>query len=305
MDFSQQTGRAPIVLGGNVFGWTADRNASFAVLDAFADAGGTLVDTADSYSQWAPGNSGGESETIIGAWPGRASLAVAGKVGQAKRRPGLSEENIRAAVRDSLERLGRSRFELFYAHFDDPERPIEEVARAFSRLREDGLTDALGVSNFSVDRISAWLDVAEKEGLHAPVVIQKEYSLMERGIETDVIPLARERGLTVMTYYSLARGFLTGKYRDGADEVDSPRAGVAAGYLDERGRAVLSALDEVAAGHATAPAAIALAWLAARPAVSGVIASARDTGQLAGIMAANRVTLEEADTARLDDASGV
>jgi aryl-alcohol dehydrogenase-like predicted oxidoreductase len=307
MDFSQQAGRASIVLGGNVFGWTADRGASFAVLDAFAAAGGTLVDTADSYSQWAPGNSGGESETIIGAWPGRPDrppLALAGKVGQSKRRPGLSEENIRAAIHDSLDRLGRSSFELYYAHFDDPDRPIEEIARSFSQLREDGLAGALGVSNFSAERISAWLDVADQEGLHPPTVIQKEYSLMERGIEKDVIPLARERGLTVMTYYSLARGFLTGKYRDGAAPVDSPRAGVAEGYLDERGRAVLAALDEVAARHATTPVAIALAWLAARPAVSGVIASARDTGQLAGILAATQVRLDEADMGRLDEASG-
>ncbi|WP_317619778.1 aldo/keto reductase [Nonomuraea phyllanthi] len=297
---------APIVLGGNVFGWTADRDASFAVLDAFVAAGGTLIDTADSYSQWAPGNSGGESETIIGAWlAGRGDgppVAIAGKVSQSKHRPGLAPDNIRAAIADSLARLGRTSIELYYAHFDDEDRPIEEIARAFSQLRDEKLIAEIGVSNFSAERIAAWLDVAEREGLHGPTVIQKEYSLMERGIEADVIPLARERGLTVMTYYSLARGFLTGKYRDGA-MVDSPRAQAAAAYLDDRGHAVLAALDEVAARHRAAPAAVALAWLAVRPAVGGVIASARDTGQLSDVLAAARVRLSEEDVARLDAAS--
>ncbi|MCF6470172.1 aldo/keto reductase [Nonomuraea sp. MG754425] len=297
---------APIVLGGNVFGWTADRDASFAVLDAFVAAGGTLIDTADSYSQWAPGNSGGESETIIGAWlAGRGDgppVSIAGKVGQSKHRPGLAAGNIRAAVADSLDRLGRSSIDLYYAHFDDEDRPIEEIARAFSRLRDEKLITEIGVSNFSVARITAWLDVAEREGLHGPTVIQKQYSLMERGIEDDVLPLARERGLTVMTYYSLAHGFLTGKYRDGAT-VDSPRARSAAAYLNERGHAVLGALDEVAARHRAAPAAVALAWLAVRPAVSGVIASARDTAQLRDLLDAARVRLGEQDVARLDAAS--
>lgn len=299
--------RCPLVLGGNVFGWTADRDASFAVLDAYVAAGGTHIDTADSYSQWAPGNAGGESETIIGAWlaarPDHRQVAVASKVGQSTRREGLAEENIRAAVADSLRRLGRSTLDLYYAHFDEQGRPIEEIARAFSQLREDGLIGAIGVSNFDVDRITAWLDVADREGLHAPTVIQKEYSLVERGIEADVVPLASERGLTVMTYYSLGRGFLTGKYRDGATATGSPRASVAAGYLDDRGRAVLAALDEVAARHATVPAAVALAWLATRPLVTGVIASARHTGQLDDLLAATRLRLDQEDVARLDEAS--
>lgn len=301
---------APIVLGGNVFGWTANRDDSFAVLDAYHAAGGTLIDTADSYSQWAAGNSGGESETIIGAWladrtngAGQPGIAIATKVGQATRRKGLAEANIHAAVRDSLDRLGRSSLDVYYAHFDEQGRPIEEIARAFSQLREDGLIAEIGVSNFSAERITAWLDVADRDGLHPPTVIQKEYSLVERGIEADILPLAMARGLTVTTYYSLARGFLTGKYRDGAADVVSPRASVAAGYLDERGRAVLAALDEVAARHHTAPATIALAWLAVRPAVSGVIASARTTEQLADVLAASTVRLTEDDIARLDTAS--
>lgn len=298
---------APLVLGGNVFGWTADRETSFAVLDAFTASGGTLVDTADSYSQWVPGNSGGESEAIIGAWlshrPDSGSPAIATKVGRWIRRPGLSEGNIRAAINDSLERLGRSSVELYYAHFDDEDLPIEEIARAFSRLRDDKLIHEIGVSNFTAERISAWLDVAEREGLHPPTVIQKEYSLMERGIETDILPLARERGLTVMTYYSLARGFLTGKYRDGAPIGDSPRASVAAAYLDDRGRRVLAALDDVAARHSASPAAVALAWLATRPQVSGVITSARNLDQLSDVLAATRIRLGDADIATLTDAS--
>jgi aryl-alcohol dehydrogenase-like predicted oxidoreductase len=300
---------APIVLGGNVFGWTADRDDSFAVLDAYLAGGGTQIDTADSYSQWAPGNSGGESETVIGAWLAnrvdQPAVGIASKVGQATPRKGLAEANIQAAARDSLNRLGRSRLDLYYAHFDEEGRPIEEIARTFSRLREEGLIDRIGVSNFSAERISAWLDVAERDGLHPPTVIQKQYSLMERGIEADIVPLAQARGLTITTYYSLARGFLTGKYRDGAAPVDSPRASVAAGYLDRRGRAVLAALDEVAARHRTALAAIALAWLAARPAVSGVIASARTTEQLADVLAAEAVRLADSDLALLDAASDV
>ena len=165
------------------------------------------------------------------------------------------------------------------------------------------MIDEIGVSNFSAARISAWLDVAEREGLHAPTVIQREYSLLERGIEGDILPLAAERGLSVTTYYSLARGFLTGKYRDGAAAIDSPRAGVAAGYLDDRGRAILAALDEVSARHHTSPTAVALAWLGTRPHISGVIASARTTEQLDGLLAATRLRLDEADIARLESAS--
>lgn len=297
----------PLVFGGNVFGWTADRETSFAVLDHYVSHGGSLVDTADSYSQWVPGNSGGESETILGAWLAergeRDRVRIATKVGQFHRRRGLSGDNIRAAIEDSLERLGRSSVELYYAHFDEEERPIEEIARSFSRLREEGLIDEIGVSNFSVERIAAWLDVAEREGLHAPTVIQKEYSLMERGIEADVVPLARERGLTIMTYYSLARGFLTGKYRDGAACVDSPRAGAAAGVPGRPRSGGLAALDDIAARHGCSVTAVALAWLGTRPQVSGVIASARNTEQRDALIEASRVRLSEADVSRLDAVS--
>ncbi|NKQ57907.1 aldo/keto reductase [Amycolatopsis sp. K13G38] len=295
----------PLVLGGNVFGWTADRETSFEVLDAFVEAGGTHIDTADSYSQWAPGNEGGESETILGAWLADhgAGTTIASKVGQSKHRPGLAPDNIRAALADSLRRLGRDSLDLYYAHFDDEDRPIEEIARTFSRVREEGLIGAIGVSNFSADRIAAWLQIAEREGWHAPTVIQKEYSLVERGIEADIVPLAREHGLSVLTYYSLGRGFLTGKYRDDTPVADSPRAGIAAGYLDDRGRAVLAALDDVSARHGTVPAAIALAWLATRPQVGGVIASGRNTAQLSDILAAARVRLSADDVALLDQAS--
>ncbi|MHA6630269.1 aldo/keto reductase [Pseudonocardia sichuanensis] len=295
-----------LVLGGNVFGWTADRDASFQVLDAYLDHGGALVDTADSYSQWAPGNRGGESERILGEWiaarPEPTPLVIASKVGQSHRRPGLSAENIRAAVHDSLERLGASSLGLYFAHFDEDGRPIEEIARAFSELRAEGLVEEIGVSNLGVERISGWLDVAAREGLYGPTVIQKEYSLVERGIEVDVLPLAQQHGLTVQTYYSLARGFLAGKYRDGT-VVDSPRAQVAAGYLDDRGRAVLAELDAVAARHDASVSAVSLAWLATRPTVGGVIASARTLEQLAGLVEATRLTLDPEDVSRLDEVS--
>lgn len=296
-----------LVLGGNVFGWTADRDASFEVLDAYQAHGGTLIDTSDSYSQWAPGNDGGESETILGEWlasrPAEGRPALASKVGQSHHRPGLSAASIEAALEDTLGRLGVPAVDLYYAHFDEDGRSVEEIARAFSGLRAAGMIGGIGVSNLSPARIAEWLAVAEREGLHGPTVIQKEYSLMERGIETDAVPLAERHGMTVQTYYSLARGFLTGKYRDGAAAVDSPRAGVASGYLDERGRAVLGVLDEVASRHGATPAAVSLAWLASRPGIGGVVASARTPAQFSGLVEATRLELRADDVDELERVS--
>ncbi|WP_116245282.1 aldo/keto reductase [Nocardiopsis sp. FIRDI 009] len=299
---------SPLCLGGNVFGWTADEADSFRILDAYTAAGGTVVDTADSYSAWAEGHRGGESETVIGAWlaaRGRPDgLVIATKVSQHPEFRGLSRDNVRAAAHASLKRLGVATIDLYYAHFDDPDTPLAESAEVFSSLVDEGVIRYIGLSNHSPDRIREWLDICADRGLHAPVCVQPHYNLMERDIETDLVPLARERGLALLPYFGLARGFLTGKYRPGGPDVDSPRAGSARTYLDDpRGARVLEALDSVAAEHGVSPAAVALAWLAGRPGVVSAIASARDTAQLADLLPVHTLELTEEQAARLTRAS--
>lgn len=296
-----------LCLGGNVFGWTADEATSFRVLDDYVAGGGNFVDTADSYSAWAEGHSGGESETVIGRWladRGRPeNLVVATKVGKHPQFPGLSAPNVRAAAEASLARLGVEAIDLYYAHFDDPDTPIAESARAFSRLVDEGRVRAVGLSNHSPERIREWLEVCEEEGLHAPVCVQPHYNLVERGIEADLVPLAVERGLALLPYFGLARGFLTGKYRPGGPEVDSPRASGARAYLeDPRAVRVLEALDAVAKRLDTSVAAVALAWPAARPGVVSVLASARSAEQLADLMPAAGLVLDEESAALLTEA---
>lgn len=290
---------APLALGGNVFGWTADEAASFAVLDAFVAGGGSLVDTADAYSAWVPGHTGGESETVIGRWLAargrRDEVVVATKVSQHPDFRGLAPSTVRAAAQASLERLGTDRIDLYWAHFDDADTPIAETAGAFSALVDDGLVRWIGVSNYSPERIDAWMAAAEADGLHRPVALQPHYNLVERAFEGGLRDRAERYGLGVTPYFALARGFLTGKYRDGGPEVDSPRAGQAAAYLDDRGRRVLAVLDEVAAAHGVAPAAVALAWLRSRPTVVAPIASARSTAQLAPLLASLDVDLSPAE----------
>ena len=277
-----------LCLGGNVFGWTADRDTSFAVLDAYVAAGGNFVDTADSYFWRAPGNSGGESESLIGEWMAsrgnRDSVVVATKVGSWPERKGLSAKNIAEAVDDSLRRLRTDRIDLYYAHRDDPDTAQEETADAFDALVRAGKVRAIGASNFTADRLRSALEISARDGLASYVALQPHYNLVEREeYENALAPLVGSEGLACMPYYALAKGFLTGKYRPDT-QVDSQRSEGALAYLDDRGRAVLAVLDEIAAGHQVPVPAVALAWLAAQPTVTAPIASARTPEQLAALL---------------------
>jgi aryl-alcohol dehydrogenase-like predicted oxidoreductase len=296
----------PLNLGGNVFGWSADADESFAVLDDYAAAGGNFIDTADSYMWRKPGNSGGESETIIGDWMAargnRDSIVVATKVGSWPQRPGLSAENIAAAADDSLRRLRTDHIDLYYAHRDDPDTPLEETLAGFDALVRAGKVRYIAASNYDAPRLTEALDVAARNNLASFVALQPHYNLMERGYEHELAPLVAERGLSCLPYYALAAGFLTGKYT--ADTaVPSVRAGTVAGYLDERGRAVLTELASVARRHGASPATVALAWLAAQPTVSTPIASARTREQLTGLLAMTELRLTDDDLAALGKAS--
>jgi aryl-alcohol dehydrogenase (NADP+) len=298
-----------ICLGGNVFGWTADRDDSFAVLDAYLDGGGNFIDSADSYSAFAPGNSGGESETMLGEWlaarPGaRERVVLATKVGKHPEFKGLSAANVRAAAEASLSRLGVETIDLYYAHLDDPDTPLEETLGAFAELIEAGKVRHVAASNYTAPRLAEALAVAEREGLPRYVAVQPQYSLVERDeFEGELQALCGLEGLPCIPFWGLARGFLTGKYRPGGPSVDSPRAGQAAKYLEGNGVAVLEALDEVAAAHDAAVASIALAWLAAKPTVLAPIASARNVEQLGPLLAAAHLELSAAEIERLDAAS--
>jgi aryl-alcohol dehydrogenase-like predicted oxidoreductase len=298
-----------ICLGGNVFGWTADRDASFAVLDAFLAGGGNFIDTADSYSAFAPGNSGGESETILGAWltarPGaRERVVLATKVGKHPQFMGLSPANIRAAAEASLARLATDRIDLYYAHSDDPSTSIEETLAAFAALIEEGKVRHVAASNYSAPRLAEALAIAERESLPRYVALQPQYSLVERGAyEGELMDLCEREGLACIPYWGLARGFLTGKYRPGGPDVDSPRAAGAAAYLNERGIAVLEALDAVAAAHDAEVASVALAWLLAQPTVLAPIASARNVEQLDSLLAVSSLELSPQEIARVAAAS--
>ena len=277
-----------LCLGGNVFGWTADRDTSFAVLDAYVAAGGNFVDTADSYFWRAPGNSGGESEALIGEWMesrgNRDAVVVATKVGSWPERKGLSAKNIAEAVDDSLRRLRTDHIDLYYAHRDDPDVPQEETADAFDALVRAGKVRALGASNFTAERLRSALEISARDGLAPYVALQPHYNLVEREeYENALAPLVESEGLACMPYYALAKGFLTGKYRPDT-QVESERSEGALAYLDDRGRAVLAVLDEIAAGHQVPVAAVALAWLAAQPTVTAPIASARTPEQLAALL---------------------
>ncbi len=274
-----------LCLGGNVFGWTADEADSFAVLDAFTAAGGNFIDTADSYSAWVPGHKGGESETIIGKWlaarANRDSVILATKVGHDRN---LRRDAILEGAKRSLERLQTDHIDLYFMHNDDADTPFEESLGAFGELVSAGSVRWIGASNFTAERLTEALDVAEREGLPAVVAIQNEYNLVTRGYENGVRDVAAARHVGAVPYYGLASGFLTGKYRPGGGAVDSPRAQSALARLDDRGVAVLAALDEVAQAHSTTQAAVALAWLAAQPTVVAPIASARTVEQLDGLL---------------------
>jgi aryl-alcohol dehydrogenase-like predicted oxidoreductase len=288
-----------LCLGGNVFGWTAERDASFAVLDAYVEAGGNFIDTADTYMR----PNMGISETIIGEWMAsrcnRDELVIATKVGSDG---GLSAENIAAHVDGSLQRLQTDRIDLYYAHKDDGSVPVEETVRAFDRTVREGKVRYVAASNVPPDRLVESLEIAEREGLAAYRWLQPHYNLVEREYERTYGPIVAEHRLRVAPYYALASGFLTGKYR-GAGDGDSPRAEQAASYLDERGREVLGALDEVAASHGVSVAAVAIAWLLARPGVASPIASARTVEQLSEILPGVGLELTADEMALLDEAS--
>ncbi|MBQ0912491.1 aldo/keto reductase [Streptomyces sp. RM99] len=298
----------PLALGGNVFGWTADQDTSFAVLDAYTAAGGNFIDTADSYSAWADGNSGGESETVLGQWlaarGNRDDVVLATKVSQHPEYPGLSAANIKAAADASLRRLGTDHIDLYYTHFDKPEVPVEEIVGALDELVRAGKVRHIAASNISAERLAASLDFSDREGLARYVAIQPHYNLVSRDTyEGGLRDLAERAGLAAVPYYALAAGFLTGKYRPGAT-VDSPRAGGAARHLEtERGRRVLAALDEIAGAHDAPVATVALAWLAAQPTVAAPIASARTVEQLPALLGVAELTLTEDEVRRLTQAS--
>jgi aryl-alcohol dehydrogenase-like predicted oxidoreductase len=293
----------PLCLGGNVFGWTADEEESFAVIDAYAAAGGNFIDTAESYSAWVPGHKGGESETIIGRWlssrPNHGDVVVATKTGH---NGDLRREVILEAAARSLERLQRDRIDLYYMHNDDPETPFEESLGAFAELIRDGKVGYVGASNFTAERLAEALDVAEREGLPRIVALQNEYNLIARDYESGPRQVVAERGVASLPYYGLASGFLTGKYRPGGAAVDSPRAQGALAQLDERGLAVLAALDEIAAARETTPSAVALAWLLAQPTVSAPIASARSVEQLEELLPFTSLELRADELERLSRA---
>lgn len=299
----------PLNLGGNVFGWTADEQQSFAVLDAFTTAGGNFIDTADSYSAWVPGHTGGESEAIIGRWLAkrgrRDDLVIATKVSEKPDRKGLAAVNVIAAAEESLERLQTDHIDLFYAHFDHPETPLEETLGALDELVRSGKVRYVAGSNYTAERVAEALAIQDREGYARWAALQPHYNLVERdGYENGGLrDLAAREGLAVLPYFSLAKGFLTGKYRTAASDDDSPRAGQAAAYLDDRGRAVLAALDRIAEDRDVPVTALSIAWLAAQPTVSAPIASARTVEQLSALLVGAQLQLTDAELAALDAAS--
>lgn len=301
----------PLNLGGNTFGWTSDREESFAVLDAFVAAGGNFVDTADVYSVWAEGHSGGESEEILGAWMAergnRDQIVLATKAGQHPEHSGQKRETVLAAIDDSLRRLQTDRVDLFYAHFDDESVTIEEQARAYHEVVESGKARHVALSNYSPDRMRQWFEFARAEGLHAPVAIQPQYNLLHRkDFEQDYAEIARHYDVAVFSYFSLASGFLTGKYRSAEDLEGAARKDFVDGYFKETGLEaglkVIEALQSVALDHDVQITTVALAWLMAHG-VTAPIASARTPEQLPALMAAADLKLIRAEVERLDEAS--
>lgn len=297
---------APLMLGGNVFGWTADEAASFAILDAFVDQGGNGVDTADVYSAWVPGHEGGESERVIGKWlkrSGKRNQVVIGtKVGMWPKQIGIRRDNIIAACEGSLQRLGIETIDLYWLHRDDEATPAEEYVAALEELQQAGKVRALGASNFKPGRFAEGVAEAKRRGLRFDAQ-QPEYHLLNREIEAELMPLCVREGVSLLPYYGLASGYLTGKYRSEADKTKSPRGQRMDKYMAGKGPAVLAALDVVSARHKATPAQVALAWVMAKPAIAATIASATSVAQLTELMGALRLTLSAEDMASLDGAS--
>jgi aryl-alcohol dehydrogenase-like predicted oxidoreductase len=301
---------APLAFGGNVFGWTIDEQTSFKLLDAFVDSGFNLIDTADVYSRWAKGNTGGESETIIGRWlkqtGRRERVILATKVGMemGTGRKGLSKEHILRSADESLKRLQTDYIDLYQSHQDDTETPIAETLEAYAQLIEQGKVRSIGASNYSAERISEALKLSEERGLPRYESLQPLYNLYDREeYEKELEPVCVEKNVGVISYYSLASGFLTGKYRSESDLQKSPRGQGVKKYLNERGFRILKALDEVAAKYHSTPARVALAWLIARPGVTAPIASATSLEQLNDLIEATKLELDNSSIEQLKSAS--
>jgi aryl-alcohol dehydrogenase-like predicted oxidoreductase len=302
---------APFAFGGNVFGWTADEKTSFELLDRFVERGFNLVDTADVYSRWVPGHGGGESEAIIGRWlkkgaGRRDKIVLATKVGieMGPDQKGLSAGRIKEAVDASLARLQTERIDLYQAHRDDESVPLEETLEAFDQLIKAGKVRAIGASNYTAPRLAEALKVSAAHGLARFETLQPEYNMVERkGFEDQLAPLCRQQEIGVINYYSLASGFLSGKYRSEADLSKSTRGGKVKAYLNPRGEAILSALDAAASEYQATPAAIALAWLIAQPVITAPIASATSVEQLDQLLKAPEIELDGATIMALNQAS--
>ena len=302
---------APLMFGGNIFGWTVDEPTSFTLLDAFVDAGFNAIDTADIYSRWVPGNEGGESETIIGNWlkktGKRDQVIIATKLGieMGPDKKGLGKDYVLRAVEDSLRRLQTDYIDLYQSHTDDKETPLEETLEAYGQLIKAGKVRAIGASNYSGARLTEAREIAIAKGLPTYESLQPHYNLYDRaGYEQDMEPVVLQQGIGVIPYFSLASGFLTGKYRSEEDFGKSARGGGMKKYLNERGFAILAALDSVAAQHNSNPARVAIAWLMARPGITAPIASATNLTQLEDLIEATRLELSEGDIETLNKASG-
>ena len=301
---------SPLAFGGNVFGWTADEATSFSLLDAFVAGGGNLIDTANSYSRWVPGHVGGESETVIGKWIARRGhhddVIIATKVGSDMGQGGkcLRRDYILQAADESLRRLGVDAIDLYQSHWDDENTPFDETLDAYARLIERGKVKAIGASNLAADRLAQALDVSAHQGLPRYETLQPLYNLYDRDtFEGPLRDLCLREDIGVITYFSLAAGFLTGKYRSEADYAKSPRGPGMKKYLNARGLRILDALDDVAMRLHATPAQVSLAWLIAQPGVTAAIASATSLAQLDDLMAATRLALDELDMRQLDEAS--
>ena len=301
---------APLVLGGNVFGWTADETTSFALLDRFAEAGFNAIDTADVYSNWAPGNKGGESETIIGKWMksrgNRDRIVVITKVGSdlGEGRKGLSASYVERAVEASLKRLQTDFIDLYLSHWPDSSVPYDETLGAYQRLIEKGKIRHAGASNLDAGQLTAALKIASQKSLRRYEVLQPEYNLYDRSsLDGPLLDLCVVEEIGVITYFSLARGFLSGKYRSDADLGKSPRGSGVGKYLNARGFRILAALDAVSARHSASQAEVALAWIIARPNVTAPIASATTLPQMESLIRSASLKLSASDLAKLDTAS--
>ena len=301
---------SPLAFGGNVFGWTVDEQKSFALLDAFVDAGFNFIDTADVYSKWFPGNKGGESETILGRWIKRSGkrkkVILATKVGMemGPNKKGLSKPYMVRAAEDSLQRLQTDYIDLYQSHTDDADTPLEETFEAYAQLIQQGKVRVIGASNFSAERLLQALDVSQQKGYPSYQSLQPFYNLYDRAeYETKLEPLCREKGLGVISYFSLASGFLTGKVRSEKDLAKSARAQRVGKYLNDRGFRILEALDRVAQERESYPATVALAWLMARPGITAPIASATSLEQLEQLIKAPDLTLDQSEIESLNQAS--